>query len=139
METVQLHAPTFEGAVAQFQDFLGSHDWRTAVHWCDRSDLIPWSLGLTLVRSTARRPVCVRARYEEGRERGLCVLLSARCVVDDSTYATVYWTDDPIEAEYRWLSVPGLKLQCPMPLTQGRLVGGLAWRLARWRRRAWLR
>src|SRR6185312_10256091 len=68
-----------------------------------------------------------RAHYEAGRQHGVGVALDVSCEVDGAACATVYWTTDSTEMEYRMIPDRGLKLGVATTRRPGLSVGVLRW------------
>jgi len=71
-----------------------------------------------------------RTYYEDGRQRDLGIALEVPCAVDGAACATIYWTTDATEAEYRLMPTHGLKLGVASPQRRARTVGSVKWWLA---------
>ena len=124
---------TFDEAVQRLTRFLGDQGWPMDLAWRFETDIVPDSPGEVVVRRRSKVDslLASRAHYEAGRRLGVGVALEVACDLEGVACATVYWTTDVKEAEYRMMPEHGLKLSVASPHRRGRSVGIVRWWLAR--------
>jgi len=131
--------PTFDSAVEGLQRLLAGQGWPTHIVWRVEGDVVRDPSGEIVVRRRPRDDIAqsARAHYEAGRQQGVGVALDVLCEVDGAACATVYWTTDSTDAQYRMMPDRGLKLCVATPRRRGRAVGVLKWWLTTRRARTW--
>jgi hypothetical protein len=131
-------APTFDAAVERLRRFLDDQGWPSTLVWRLQTDIVRGRHCDVVVRrrSEAAAVSSARAHYETGRRHGVGIALQVACDLEGVACATVYWTTDMTEAEYRMMPARGLKLGIVTPHRRGRAVGRLKWWLAKRKARA---
>jgi len=132
-------APQFEVAVERLKRFLSDQGWPDTLVWRAETDIVRGRHCDVVVRRRreAEAVSSARARYEEGRRLGVGIALEVACDLEQVACATVYWTTDAKEAEYRMMPERGLKLSIATPHRRAISVGRFRWWLARRKARAW--
>lgn len=131
-------APIFEAAVERLRRFLSDQGWPPDLAWRFESDIVRGRRCEVVVRcrTEAEAILSAKAHYEAGRRHGVGIALEVACDLEGVACATVYWTSDAREAEYRMLPARGLKLSIVTPHRVGSTAGGWRWWLAKWKARA---
>jgi hypothetical protein len=123
--------PEFQAAVSDFRRFLAGQGHADELVWVFRDDL--WFRGpdhvLMRYPPPAGNKLLAEKVYIEGRKRGL-VDITAVATARGHVAATVWFPKFPEEEVQGWSQ--GLKLSVRQPLPAAKVVGGLAWKLARY-------
>jgi hypothetical protein len=124
--------PPYSDAVQRFRDFLRDEGHPDSVVWLFREDFYATGFPRHRVRfppPDANRPLA-EAYFEKARERGRGVSLRAHFRVEGHSAASIWCSDDFLDADHTLLS--GLKLSAATPFPNARPVrSGLLWRLHR--------
>lgn len=131
--------PTFDEAVQRLSRFLADQGWPTDLAWRFETDIVrgPRCGVLVRRRSEAKAALALRAHYEAGRHSGVGIALEVACDLGGVACATVYWTTDLLEAQYRRMPERGLKLGVVSQHRRGHSVGMLRWWWAKRKARIW--
>ena len=121
--------PPYEQAIATFEKFLEEQGWSQSIIWRRPDDVVFRIDGAKVVRYQSLRKATDWARryYDLGCNQGLAIALHAECEIDGASCATIFWTADDREAEYRMMPTQGLKMSVAAPRTKGKSVSWLEW------------
>lgn len=129
--------PSFDAAVAQFQNFLSEHGITGAIIWVFREDFVcrvmtlSWGSRIRDRRIWVKVPIpaenerIARQHYTVAAERGYGASFEVLCLLENRPCCYLWSPHDKSEAEYAMLR--GLKFTIPEHLDYGRPVRNTIW------------
>lgn len=114
--------PEFAAAVEQFESFLRSQGWPSAIQWFEAEDVTKLAGPSVSLASRGKDYSAAQAEatYERARNRGLGVSMEAVCTSDGRTCAIIAAPKDNEEAERLMYPENGsLKLCVAVPRLEG--------------------
>ena len=126
-------SPSFDDVVAMVRHSLRQNGWPERIVWRKVGDILRLSNGRVLVRRWASQDAetWAHAYYAQGIQAGVCVALSAECLVDGITCLTLFWTTDADLAERMLLPETGFKLSHAIHKIEALEVGPIGWWVGR--------
>ena len=124
---------TFAAAEEKFRTFLATQNFPKEICWLMRGDVVVDTNRHYWVRKREEEGIRYAAlRYFEGLERNLGIMLRAICATESETFASVFVSEDGLDAEGHLLG-RCLKLSCPVERYSTSTVRNpLKWRLLWW-------
>jgi hypothetical protein len=123
----QAKAKTFEEATNDFARFAEQQGYPARLLWITSADIVFWrGRCFVLLGDADTRRLQAKVRFEVGIARSVGMEFEGWCKADGWTICRVYVPDDDIDAQYRMILEPGVKMKVSVDFPPTRLVASRA-------------